>query len=81
MFGKNTLINGINESNTFKTRIDDLGNGSLYKGEAIAGTSESTSLWRISKISTVGSVTSFDYAEGNSDFVHKWSDRDSYIYS
>lgn len=59
--------------------IDDTTTANVtYIGETAltpAGVSESASSWRIKRIDESGSVTKIKYADGDSNFDNKWSDR------
>ena len=71
----------IMSTQSFKTKIDDVGNGITYVGEAPPGTSESSSAWRIRKITEVGSDISILWAHGNDNFDNSWNNRLSIVYS
>ena len=66
----------------FSKRVDFIGDTLMYKGEAIAGTPESSPLWRISRIDLAndGDVSE-TWAEGAANFNKIWTSRLSYSYS
>jgi hypothetical protein len=65
----------------FTTRIDDIDSLVLYRGEAVAGSSESSLVWRIQKITISGSSVSVLWSGGTNQFNKSWTDRLSYTYS
>jgi len=70
------------ESTMYTTRIDFISDNELYKGEAVPGTAEAATAWRISKtlIAGDGDVTT-TWASGTAEFNKAWSARVSYSYS
>ena len=56
-------------------RIDDPGAGVVYIGKAAMGTAPGDALWQIRKIETVGSETTFKYADGDAEFNNVWDNR------
>lgn len=66
---------------TVTFRVDDVGSGVMYKGEAAVGSLESDAVWRIQKI-TFGpgdDITEL-WAGGSSSFSKKWDDRLTLVY-
>ena len=64
------------QSSALTLRMDDVGGGVLYAGEALPGTAESALAWRIKKVTSGGVF----WANGNSSFVNAWDDRLSLPY-
>ncbi len=63
------------------TRIDEVSSSLTYIGEAAVGVSESDPKWRIFRITVSGTVTSIQYANGNTNWNSVWADRASLSYS
>ena len=61
---------------THARRVDFVGDALLYRGEAVPGTDDTASAWRVRRIEFApdGNVTE-KWAAGNADFVNAWSDR------
>lgn len=70
------------EDEVYSKRVDFISDSVIYKGEAVVGSLESGSVWRIRKImiGNDGDVTEI-WANGLSTFVHVWNDRLTYSYS
>lgn len=66
----------------YARRTDFVGDTIVYKGDAIPGTLDNSAAWRIRKltINDEGDVTE-EWANGNANYVNKWSDRATYQYS
>ena len=64
----------------YSKRIDTISDAELYKGEAPVGSSESSPVWRIRKITIVSDDITEVWASGVSTFIHAWSDRLSKTY-
>jgi len=63
-------------------RVDDYSTTDVtYLGYASPGTSGSADHWLIAKVDETGNGTQFDFADGNTKFDNKWSDRTSLSYS
>jgi hypothetical protein len=72
------------EEEVYATRVDfDDDNNLLYKGQAAPGSSESSPVWRISKISFVGSDEDVveEWAGGSASFDKVWDNRLGLSYS
>lgn len=67
----------------FAVRVDDVGSGTVYVGEAEPGSAEAAPVWRIKKIVDSGSPTdtAVTWADGDREFDNVWSDRLSLSYS
>lgn len=62
--------------------IDDTGVGGItYVGFAKTGASTAAARWKIKKITEVGTITTIQYADGNSKFDNIWDDRASLTYT
>jgi hypothetical protein len=54
----------------------------IYRGEAVAGTTESAASWRIKKIEFLaGNDIKVTWADGNTNFDNVWNDRASLTYT
>ena len=74
---------GISEEDiVYSKRIDFINDNLLYKGEAVVGSSESSNVWRIRKITigADGDVTEL-WADGSANFAFIWINRENYNYS
>lgn len=66
----------------FDTLIDKSGFPIIYVGEAVAGTIESASAWRVAQIDkTDPTQPKIRYADKTAEFVKSWTDRASYDYT
>jgi hypothetical protein len=73
----------INEDDlVYSKRLDVVTDYIMYRGEAVVGSSESSALWRIRKI-TIGldGDISETWASGTASFDKIWADRALYTYS
>lgn len=68
-------------TSVYGVRLDDVGGGVSYVGEALPGTSTNVAQWRIKRIVEVGADISVTWADGVSAFTKKWDDRLTYTYS
>ncbi len=70
------------EEMPYAKRVDFVSENELYKGEAIVGSSETLSVWRIRRITigVDGDVTEV-WANGNANYINMWSNRLTYSYS
>jgi len=65
----------------YSKRVDFIDDSLLYRGEAVPGSSESASVWRIRKIVIgIDNDVSETWADGNDNFDKSWLDRESLIY-
>ncbi len=67
--------------NPFITYQDDVDSTTSYYGFALPGTATANGAWRIQKKTVSGTVTSYLFADGNTDFDNVWDDRASLSYS
>lgn len=65
---------------TYTTRVDDASPTVTYVGEASVGSSESSAVWRIKRLTTSGTVLSIQWANGNRQFENIWNDRSTLNY-
>ena len=65
----------------YAIRIDEISSTIIYRAEAIAGSVDSSSVWRIQKIVISGSTTTVTWASGTAAFDKVWNSRLSYTYS
>lgn len=84
--GSNLLsvnANGSIDINTaqFASRIDEVSSSVTYVGKAVAGTSNATAAWQIYRLTTSGSSTTIEYADGDVSFNNVWNNRASLSYS
>ncbi len=69
-------VSGVTSFDTiYSIRVDDASATITYVGEASLGASESSPVWRIKKLETIGSVFKITWADGNQFFDNTWSDR------
>jgi hypothetical protein len=68
---------------SYSKRIDSVGDTIIYIGESDVGSSESSAVWRIQKITFTDSGNDADikWADGVSSFTKVWNDRLTYSYS
>ena len=69
------------EEMKYSERNDFVGDDVLYRGEAVPGSSESATVWRICKVTFSGDDVNKQWANGNADFVNMWSLRLTLSYS
>ena len=64
-----------------KIYIDEVSDTETYIGWTKSGLTTSEAYWRIAKVSTTGTVTSIEYADGDDLFNNIWDNRVSLSYS
>ena len=70
------------EDMVYSKRIDFVTESELYRGEAVVGSSEASSVWRIRKVTIAGDSDIVEtWASGNANFDKVWADRATLIYS
>lgn len=76
-----TVTDGGSAEMSYATRVDQIDDTLMYKGEAVPGSLDADSAWRIAKLvfGVDGDVT-ITWAGGNSDFSYAWTDRLSLTY-
>lgn len=65
----------------YAVRIDDVGGGVSYVGQAASGTPTSASGWKIKRVTDSGGDLVVLFADGNASFNKVWDDRLSLSYS
>jgi hypothetical protein len=74
-----SVVAGGSSPSIYAKKVDD--NGSvIYVGEAAVGSSGSSSVWRIQKITLTGSDLDIQWSDGNTDFTKSWDNRATYTY-
>jgi hypothetical protein len=76
-----SVSSSIREDSLGSVRIDEVSASLIYIGEATTGASDSSPLWRIRRLQLSGTVTSIQYADGDTQFDNVWSNRASLSYS
>ena len=61
-------------------RSDDASSTVSYFGYAPVGSSESSSVWKIKRLTVSGSTSKVEYADGNTNYDNNWSNRASLTY-
>jgi len=56
-------------------RYDEPDETTAYLGKAVAGSSENSGVWQISKLTFTGDIISISWADGNTSFDNTWSNR------
>ena len=69
------------EEMKYSERVDFIGEDTMYKGEAVPGSSESAAVWRICKVIFVGDDVVKQWGDGDASFIHAWTNRLSISYS
>lgn len=69
------------ESMPVTKRVDFVGDTVIYRGEAAPGSQEANPVWRIVRITLDGDDIAEQFAGGDAQFAHAWSDRAVLIYS
>lgn len=69
------------ESYEQSTRIDEASATVSYFGFALVGSSESSSVWKIKRLTVSSNITKVEYADGNINYDNNWSNRASLSYS
>ena len=62
-------------------RIDEPSATETYFGFAVIGSDPADPVWRIMKMTQVGTETLIQYSGGNTDYNSIWDDRLSYTYT
>lgn len=71
----------LGESVPYELRLDDVGAGVTYVGEADPGSANGDDVWRIKRITESGADIVIEWANGSSDFENEWDDRLTLPYS
>lgn len=64
-----------------KTIVDKSSSPTEYYGSANPGTATSAAYWKILRKTVSGSIDTYEYADGDSNFDNVWDDRASLSYS
>jgi len=64
-----------------KTLVDEASSAVTYVGESLTGTSASSALWRIKRLTQSGTVLLVEWADGDGLFDNIWDDRATLSYS
>lgn len=59
----------------YSIRVDDASTTITYVGEAPLNSLESSAVWRIKKLETIGTVFKVTWANGSQAFNNVWDDR------
>lgn len=78
-YGRPSVNTGATTSYT--KRFEEASAGVYYLGEAVLGSAEGSAVWRLQKITEVGSLLTIIWADGNSNFDNVWNDRATLTYS
>ena len=73
-----SAIGGIGGGSVYDNRLDETDPLYMYVGEAVAGSSDASAVWRIKRYLT--STFSGYYADGVTTFTKVWDDRATYSY-
>jgi len=68
-------------SKAMATVVDKATANITYVGEAAVGSSPSSSVWRVKRLSQSGDVLMIEWADGDSNFNNNWNNRASLSYS
>jgi hypothetical protein len=68
-------------NDNYKIIIDGADTATIYIGKAVVGTETSDDHWQIRKITTVGTVKTIAWANGDDEFDQVWDNRASLNYS
>lgn len=69
----NTSSGGV--SVEYKALIDSVSSNLTYIGEAPIGSNQASSIWRIQRIQTSGSIVAIEFADSNANFDNIWNNR------
>lgn len=65
----------------YAVRVDDVGSGISYVGNAVAGSATSSAAWKIKRITDSNGDLTIEFADGNVNFDNVWDNRASLSYS
>ncbi len=77
----NPGIIGTSVAPAYATRIDEVSAAVTYIGKAVVGSLDASAAWQIMRLTTAGTETAIEYADGNLSFDNVWDDRASLTYS
>jgi hypothetical protein len=75
------ISGGSGSVSDYSTLIDEPTAGIMYIGKATSGSSTSSAVWQIKKLTESGVVTSILFANGSNEFNNIWSNRASLTYT
>jgi hypothetical protein len=61
--------------------IDANADGNTYYGSAPAGSATSAAVWQVERQSVSGTVTTYAYADGDTNFNNIWDNRTALTYT
>ena len=79
-FPNTTQISGTVSLQVYAKRFDEVDSTTSYIGEALAGSSENSAVWRIQKVVMSGNDVTTTFADGNTNFDNVWTNRASLTY-
>lgn len=79
--GQGNLLRQLTLGHPIAMRVDEPSSTVTYIGKANVATSNASATWQIFKITVSGTVTSFTWADGDSNYDNVWNDRASLSYS
>lgn len=62
-------------------KIDQNANGYTYFGKAAPGSLTSAAVWQIQRMGVSGTVTTYEWADGDREFNNVWDNRTSLTYN
>jgi len=71
----NDVIVKGNQEKSLSTIVDEVSAATTYVGTAIAGADTAAAFWRIKRISVSGTVTTIEFADGDTQFDNVWDNR------
>ena len=74
-------VSGTVATTVYSKRFDEADATTSYVGEAAAGSSEGSAVWRIQRIVSSGADLTITFADGNTNFDNVWTNRASLSYS
>lgn len=76
-----TINESINVSYAIQYAVDSGDSTITYVGKAVAGSTLSSAVWQINRITDTSGDLSIQFADGDSNFDNIWDDRESLSYS
>ena len=64
-----------------KTIIDEVNDSTAYVGRGRMGANTGDLVWQIKKLTTVSTITTIEYADGNDNYDNEWDERTNLNYS
>ena len=75
------IITSIQASPTKSIKIDEVDSATTYLGASSPGASSADAVWQVRRILVTGTVTEFEFADGDADYDNVWDDRATLSYS